>query len=158
LRAPAVRVEPLGSDAFDDRTAGYANGVAIDLADRSGHSTEEWARAALEDMPLALRWFVVAGWRLVLLLRLGPRNTPDYVLGWKIVRRAVDETVLEVRSPILTAHLVFRSDQSCLVWSTFVHYDRRLASFVWPPVSLLHRRIVPYALRRAASRLGPPRP
>ena len=156
MSVPVVCVEPVRSDAFDSGGADYADGVAVDLSGRGGHSSEEWARVALEDMPVALRWFVMVGWRLVLRLRLGPRGAPDYVLGWKILRRVDDETVLELQSSFLTAHLVFRRDATRLAWSTFVDYDRRIASFVWPPVSFLHRRIVPYALRRAASRLSAP--
>ena len=147
------RVDAVGSSAFDADRADYTDGFALERGRADAASSERWARASLEDAPLALRWFIIAGWRIVLRLRLGPRPSPDYVLGWKIIGRAPEETVLELRSSFLTAHLVFRLDGQRVIWSTFVQYDRRLAGFVWPPVSLLHRRIVPFALRGAASRL-----
>jgi hypothetical protein len=93
---------------------------------------------------------LVAGWRLVLGLRLGPRNSPGHILGWTIVGRLPNETVVELRSSSLTAHNSFHRDQSSLVWSTFVHYDRPLGRIVWRPVSLVHRPLVRYALGRAA--------
>ncbi|MHB8463814.1 MAG: hypothetical protein ACYDH6_21625 [Acidimicrobiales bacterium] len=144
----------MASDVFDADSADYCDGVAIDTHDPNPPGTEQWARASLEDAPLALRWFIVAGWRYILRLRLGPRHSLDHILGWRIVRRLPDETVLELRSNSLSAHLVFRRDGTRIAWSTFVHYDRRIAAFVWPPVSLVHRRIVPLALRLATSRIS----
>jgi hypothetical protein len=32
-----------------------------------------------------------------------------------------------------------------------VRYDKPIAAIIWPPVSLLHRQIVPRLLRRAAA-------
>ena len=153
VRAPVVRVAPVASEVFDSESADYADGFAIDTPDPNPRSTEQWARASLEQAPVALRWLIVAGWRFVLRLRLGPRQSPDHILGWKIIRRQPEATVLELRSSFLTAHLVFRRAETRLSWSTFVRYDRRTAAFVWPPVSLLHRRIVPLALQLAAKRI-----
>jgi hypothetical protein len=95
---------------------------------------------------------MVAGWRFVLGLRLGPRHSPDHVLGWRIIRCLRDETVVELESAFLTAHNVFRRDGTSLVWSTFVQYDRPLAALVWRPTSLLHCPLARSALRRARSR------
>jgi Protein of unknown function (DUF2867) len=132
--------------------ADYSDDVSMVVPAGDERSTEEWARAALEGGPTTLRLFIVAGWRFVLWLRLGPRSSADHVLGWKIVGRQPDETVLELRSVLLTARLVFHADGTHIVWSTFVRYERRMAAVIWPPVAMLHRRIVPYALRRAGRR------
>ena len=94
-----------------------------------------------------MRWFIVAGWRFVLGLRLGPRNSPDHILGWRIVERRPDETVCQLRSWFLDAYNTFRLDGGQLVWSTLVVYERPLARLVWPPASLLHRPLVRIALR-----------
>ena len=150
---PAVRVAPVASEVFDSDSADYADGFAIDTRDPTSPSTEQWARASLEQAPVALRWLIVVGWRFVLRLRLGPRQSPDHILGWKIIRRQPEDTVLELRSKFLTAHLVSRRAETHLSWSTFVRYDRRTAAFVWPPVSLVHRRTVPLALQLAAKRI-----
>jgi hypothetical protein len=149
-RTPAV-----ASDSFDAARANYSYALALALPRDDAHSTEQWARACLEELPVALRWLVILGWRFLLGLRLGARPSSDHVLGWKVIRSLPDETVLTVRSPLLTAHLVFRRDGSRLVWSTFVQYDRSIAAFIWPPVSLFHGPIVAYALRSAALRQTP---
>ena len=140
------------SDAIDANRVDYSDAFAVPVGDSDGRSTEDWARASLEGAPIGLRWFIVAGWRFVLGLRIGPRQAADHVLGWQITCRLPAETVLELRSRFLKAHLVFHRDAERLVWSTFVEYDHRIAAVIWPPVSLLHRRIVPYTLRRAATR------
>jgi hypothetical protein len=33
-----------------------------------------------------------------------------------------------------------------------VRYDKRIAAVLWPPVSILHRQILPRLLRHAAAR------
>jgi hypothetical protein len=58
----------------------------------SGHGS------SFEDAPLALRWFLLAGWRLVLGLRPGPRASRDHVLGWSIVRLSRETIVLGAES------------------------------------------------------------
>lgn len=142
--APATNVDVLG------QTADFACAYEVDIPPGDDRSTEQCARAAWEDAPAPMRWFMVAGWRFVLGLRLAPRSSPDAVLGWPIIDRRPDETVCRLRSPFLSASNTFRRVDGRLVWSTFVHYDRALAKLVWPPVSLLHRPLVRIALRRAA--------
>ncbi|MEY2422765.1 MAG: hypothetical protein QOI95_2832 [Acidimicrobiaceae bacterium] len=93
---------------------------------------------------------MLAGWRVVLGLRLGPRGSTDHILGWHIVGRSPDETACQLRSGFLGAYNTFRLADGRLVWSTFVTYDRPIARVIWPPVSLLHRSLVRIALRRAA--------
>lgn len=130
----------------------FACGYEIVVAPEDNRSSEQWARAAWEGAPAALRWFMLAGWRFVLGLRLGPRRSADHVLGWQIVARRPDETVCQLRSSFLGAYNTFRLAEGRLVWSTFVTYERPVARLVWPPVSLLHRPLVRFALRRAAIR------
>ena len=95
---------------------------------------------------------MLAGWRFVLGLRLGPRPSPDHILGWRIIDRRPDEMVCQLRSSFLNAYNTFRRVDGRLVWSTFVIYERPIARLIWPPVSLLHRPLVRIALRRAAIR------
>ena len=130
--------------------ADFACAYEIAIAANDHRSSEQWARAAWEGSPAALRWFMLAGWRFVLGLRLGPRSSPDHILGWRIVDQSSDETVCQLRSGFLNAYNTFRSVDGRLVWSTFVSYERPVARVVWPPVSLLHRPLVRVALRRAA--------
>ncbi len=115
-------------------------------------SPEQWARATFERAPRPVRWFLLAGWRTVLGLRLGPYPSPEHVLGWRIVERAPDSITIELRSWLMTARQVFRTEQSRVTQATLVRYERRIAAVIWPPVSILHRQIVPRCLRAAAVR------
>jgi hypothetical protein len=46
------------------------------------------------------------------------------------------------------AYDTFHLDGGRLVWSTYVFYERLIARLIWPPVSLLHRRLVVRTLAR----------
>jgi hypothetical protein len=104
--------------------------------------------------PRPVRWFLLAGWRTVLSLRLGPYPSPEHVLGWRIVEGAPDSITLELRSWLMTARQMFRTEQSRVTQATLVRYERRIAAVLWPPVSILHRQIVPRCLRAAAIRVA----
>jgi hypothetical protein len=129
----------------------FACAYEVAVAPDDNRSSEQWARAVWEGAPAPLRWFMLAGWRFVLGLRLGPRHSPHHILGWRIVDRGPGETVCQLHSGFLTAYNVFRKVDGTLVWSTFVTCKRPVARVIWPPVSLLHRLLVRIALRRAAS-------
>jgi hypothetical protein len=129
----------------------FACAYAVAIASDDNRSSEQWARAVWEEAPAPLRWFMLAGWRLVLGFRLGPRDSPDHVLGSRIVDRGPGETVCQLRSGFLNAHNTFRKVDGTFVWSTFVTYERPMARVIWPPVSLVHRLLVRIALRRAAN-------
>jgi hypothetical protein len=77
----------------------YVDAFAIDLAS-AAPSAEGRARSVFEGAPVAMRWFMVVGWRLGLGLRLGPR-TPEHVLGWRITGRGGQLT--DPRAAILDA-------------------------------------------------------
>lgn len=136
--------------AASGRAADFVCAYEVDIAPGDERSAEQWARDAWEGAPAPLRWFMLAGWRFVLGLRLGPRSSSDHILGWSISRRSPDETVCQLRSLFLSASNIFRRVDGRLVWSTHVTYDRPIARVIWPPVSLLHRLLVRIALRRAA--------
>ena len=146
---PPIRPRTL-NEVSSNFAFAFACAYAIDIAADDRRSSEEWARSAWEDAPPALRLFMLAGWRFVLGLRLGPRPSVDHILGWTIVERGADETVCQLRSWLLNAYNAFRIDDGRLVWSTFVVYERPAAKFIWLPVSFLHRRLVRIALGRAA--------
>jgi hypothetical protein len=148
VRPTAVTTDVAGSS----RAADFVCAYEVDIAPGDGRSAEQWAREAWEGAPFPLRWFMLAGWRVVLGLRLGPRSSPDHILGWRITRRSPDETVCQLQSAFLSASNIFRRVDGRLVWSTHVTYDRPFARVIWPPVSLLHRPLVRLALRRAARR------
>jgi len=122
------------------------------MADGDARTAEQWARATFEDAPRALRAFIVAGWTAGLGLRLGPRPSPDHVLGWRIVTAAPDLITLSVQAALLgTAHIVLQLDSSRVVLASSVLYEKRGARPIWSAVQPVHHRIVPYLLGRAAS-------
>jgi hypothetical protein len=129
----------------------YAAAWAAEVTDGEGCSAERWARATFEDAPHALRAFIVAGWTSFLGLRLGPRDSPDHVLGWRIVTDAPELIILESQFRFGTAHNLVRVDDSRVLLATFVRYEKRGGRTAWSVAAPLHHRIVPYLLGRAAS-------
>lgn len=141
--------------AAEDRAADtlerpdYADAFRVDSPVVAGHVAEDWMRLVLERLSRPARWFVLTGWTLVLGFRLRPLHGTDRLLGWQIVHNDADRLVLEQRSWLLTAHLLLCRDRGGLTWLTFVRFERpRVARPVWAVVGVIHRRIVPLALRR----------
>ncbi len=140
-REPVVVGEPFRSDYAD----------AFELTPEEQRTAEQWARATLEQGPVALRRFVVVGWRFVLRLRLEPKSSEQHVAGWPIVLRTPETVVLEVESGTLgRARLTFRSDPAVVSAASNVSFERPGARAVWSVGGLLHRRILPYLLGHAA--------
>jgi len=117
-------------------------------------SPERWARAMFEHAPRGrVRLVLVAAvlaQRRILGLRLESRRSPDHLLGWRIAAAGENWIRLEAESALLTGHLVLQRDGRKLHLATFVRYHRRLATLIWPPVSLLHRRVGIVLMRHAA--------
>src|SRR5437588_10180524 len=108
----------------DLAAADFSYACQLDLDTPVTQSAEQWARAVFEDAPRLLRWVIVSGWIVGLGLRLGPRRSRSYVLGWSIVSNAPDVIVLGVESFMLTARLVVRLTEATVVHATFVRSDR----------------------------------
>ena len=117
-----------------------------------GRTAEQWARATFEGAARPVRWVLVLGWRVVLGLRLGPRPSPDHVLGWQIIDNSPDEIRLELRSPATTARLVVHVDGARVQLTTLVDHERRRSRPLWAVLAPVHRQFVPYLLTRAARR------
>ena len=125
----------------------YADVVAVST-DVPGVAPEAWARAALERTPTGRAAPTL--WR-VLGLRLGPRPSPDHVQGWRIAARGDDWIRLETESWFMTAQAVVHVADGTVSLSLFVRYDQPVAAVLWPPVSVMHRRVVPVMIRQAES-------
>ncbi|SRR5581483_4320871 len=147
--APRVRRVSARDTEFG-QGADFECAYEVDIAPEDDRCAGEWAREAWEGASAPLRWFMLAGWRLVLGLHLGRRSSPDHILGWQVAQQDFDKTVCQAASRFLHATNRFERIEGRLVWSTYVTYDRRIAHVIWPPVSLLHRPLVRIALRRAA--------
>ena len=134
-------IRPLGAMVSPDYVD--LSTVTIGATDKS---PEEWARAVLEETPTGRS--APSLWR-ALGLRLGPPNSPDYVQGWKIADRGDDWIRIQAASWLMTGHAVVQVDGGQLSVALFVRYDQPIAAFVWPPVSVMHRRAMPVLLRQA---------
>ncbi len=128
--------------------ANYADIVTATI-DVTPAEPEQVARATLNDLPRGLLLLVPFVQRVFLGLRLKLQPSPDHLLGWKIADRGENWIRLEAASWFLTGHVVMHVDQGRISFASFIRYDRRLAAFVWPPVSLIHRRVA-LALVRSA--------
>jgi hypothetical protein len=127
----------------------------VDYADLFTLSTdteatpEQWARAMFGDVPNLAELLI---WRGLLGLRLDRGRSPATVAGWQIGGRGDDWIRLEAASWFLTCNLLVQTAEGRVSLVTFLHYDRSLGRSVWPPLSAIHRRLVPGLLRDAATR------
>jgi hypothetical protein len=120
------------------------------LATTADATPEQWARAMFGNVPSLAERLI---WRGLLQLRLSRGRSADTVGGWRIGGRGEDWIRLEAASWLLTGNLVVRATDGRVSLSTFLRYDRPLGHGVWPPLSAVHRRLVPGVLRGAAARV-----
>ncbi|WP_336028861.1 DUF2867 domain-containing protein [Geodermatophilus sp. FMUSA9-8] len=130
---------------------------AVHYADRCTLATgveagaEEWARALFGDVPSPAEVLI---WRVLLGFRLDPRRSPDTVAGWRVGERAPDRIRLETASASLSAEMVVRTAGRRVTWTTSLRYDRPWGRLLWPPLSAVHRRLVPRVLAAAERELA----
>lgn len=103
------------------------------------------------DVPSAAEVLI---WRVILGLRLSHGRSSETVAGWRIGGRGDDWIRLEARSWLLAANLVVRVADGRVSLVTCVHHVGRLGHRVWPPLSAVHRRLVPGVLRAAEAKLS----
>ena len=129
----------------------------VDYADRFTLATdveaspERWARAMFGDVPNAGELFI---WRGLLGLRLSRGRSPDTVAGWLVGGRGDTWVRLTAASWFLTANLIVQTAPGGVSLTTLAHYARPPAALLWPPLSTIHRRLVPDVLTNAATRIG----
>jgi hypothetical protein len=122
----------------------------IDYADRFTLRTEveatpeQWARAMFGDVPSVVELLI---WRGLLGLQLSSGRSSATVAGWRIGDRGDDWLRLEAASWFLTGNFLVQTAAGRVSLGTFLRYDRRLGSCVWPPLSTIHRRLIPGVLR-----------
>ena len=114
-------------------------------------SPERWARAMFGDVPSAGEVLI---WRGFLGLRLSRGRSPATVAGWWIGDRGDEWIRLEAESWFLAANMVVRAGDGQVSLDTFVHYKRRIAYAVWPPLSAVHRFLAPRVVRDTAAKMA----
>lgn len=125
-------------------------GDRFTLATDAKATPERWARAMFGDVPSAGGRFI---WRGLLGLRLRRGRSPDTVAGWRVGDRGDSWIRLEAGSWFLAADLIVQTAPGRVCLTTLIHYERRFGAVVWPPLSALHRRLVPVILASAAARI-----
>src|SRR5919201_971712 len=103
----ASRAQPVPVAADEHLIGGarydYADAFEVRVEESDGRSAEELVRSALERASWQVRWTVWLTHRYVLRFRLGPRSSPDHVLGWKVATSEPEAFHLEAVSPFLRA-------------------------------------------------------
>jgi hypothetical protein len=130
----------------------YADSFEVHTAVPDGRSAEQWARDALENAPAVVRGVVLLAHRHVLRFRLGPLQSADHVLGWRIRKSEPDVIELTADGPLMSGLILGRRTAPTAVRiETFVFFHRQRAATIWTLVGPLHRRIAPLLLKRAAT-------
>jgi hypothetical protein len=131
--------------------AGADRTITFELAvdDVQSMSAEQWARATWEGAPTIVRWFLKLGWRVILGLQLAPGRSPTHVLGWRMLDAHPDTVTLQARSALINGHNVVIVQESTVLWTTLVRYERPIARPIWRLVELVHRIVLPYTLTHA---------
>jgi hypothetical protein len=113
-------------------------------------SPEQWARAMFGNVPGPAEIFI---WRVLLGLRLSHGRSPHTVAGWRIDSRGDDWIRLEADSWFLAASLTVETGATQVGLRTALNYTRPIGRLVWPPLSAVHRMLVPGVLRTAAIKI-----
>ncbi len=130
----------------------YEDAFRIEGNPVPNRSGEQWARAVIEETPLAIRVKLVSGWT-ALGLKLGLPWSADRVLGWEIRHSTPEYVLLGAGSRLgLSGELLLRPDPDGVLFATFVHQDNRFARVVWARIETLHGEIVQSLLEHAARR------
>lgn len=117
----------------------------------STRSPEDWARTALESASPTGRFVV---WQVLCGLRLEPEGSPGHVAGWRIAGDGHGWIRLEAASWFMTTHAVVLVEDERVSIALFVRYDRPAGVFIWSPLSIGHRRLMPGLLRHAVRRMN----
>jgi hypothetical protein len=128
----------------------YSCAFAIAAPPSGARSAENWLRGIMEGAPAPMRWSIVAGWVGVLRLRLGPRPSPDHVLGWRVVSTSPTEIVIGVEGPLLSARQVVEVQQDAVLHPTIIRYDQPAARALWGMAAPIHVRTIPYLMEHTS--------
>ena len=138
--------------------ADYADVFEVPILHGDLRTGEQALRDALGDKPGALGSLVYWIHRHVLRFRLGPYSSPEYVIGWQIMRSDPDEIVLAAGGPLMCGQLTLRrQDGRRAILTTRLHYCHKIAArTVWAMVGPLHRALAPRLMEHSARRAAVP--
>ncbi|HEY1827684.1 MAG TPA: DUF2867 domain-containing protein [Acidimicrobiales bacterium] len=131
----------------------YVDTFSTTLPNAPTMSPAEVVHAAFEHSPRWLRAVTPIAQRVVLGLSIERISSPTHPLGWTVSGEGDGWLRLEASSPLLRAQIAGRIEDRSVSISTFIHYEGLLGRVLWPPVSLVHRRVGLRLLRSAAQLL-----
>jgi hypothetical protein len=127
----------------------YSDAFLVESGSTQNWSAEQWARAVLEDAPVAMKTNLLLGWSAIGL----KSTTRRCVLGWEIRVSTLDFVLLGRDSLIgMPGELLFMREPEALLFATFVHHANHIARMVWAAVEPAHVRIVRQVLEQASRR------
>lgn len=142
---------------ISDRTRSHSTLGRIDYADVATIATsvratpDRWARAIVEHSAgRAAQVF----WRAIG-LRLDRSVPAGHIGGWTIAARGEDWLALETASWYAGVNAICEIDEGHVSLTLLARYDHPFARIACPPITLFHRRGIPFLLRIAAKHLGP---
>jgi hypothetical protein len=132
----------------------YADCFLVETGPFEDRTAEQWARAIMEDAPLAIRRSLQSGWSAIG-LKLGPTRSDGFVLGWEVRLSAPGVVLLAAGSRIgMPGELLFKRQRHALLFATFVQHQTPVSRAVWAGVEPVHVPIVRRLLEQASERLG----
>jgi Protein of unknown function (DUF2867) len=134
--------------------ADYVDVFEVPIHPGDLRSAEEAFRDGLGEQPRAHGSLVLWIHRHVLRFHLGPRSSPEYVIGWRITLLEHNEMVLTTGGPLMRGQLTLRrQDDGRAVLTTRLHYRHKIAArTVWAIIGPLHRAVAPRLMERSAHR------
>jgi hypothetical protein len=149
-RVPQVVVPPAARALSTLSHVDYEDAFLVETGPAQDRTSEQWARAILEDAPIIMRRALPWAW-LALGLQLGSTRSDRFVLGWELRRSAPDFALLAASSRLgATAELLFQRQRHTLLFATFLQQENHTARAVWAGVAPVHRRVVRYLLEQAS--------
>jgi hypothetical protein len=144
----------LAQRAHTGETADYADVFEVPILHGDLRTGEQALRDTLGDKPGPLGSLVFWIHRHILRFRLGPYSSPEFVIGWQIMRSDPDEIVLATGGPLMCGQLTLRrQDGRRAVLTTRLRYRHKIAGrTVWAMVGPLHRAVAPRLMERTARR------
>jgi hypothetical protein len=130
----------------------YEDAFLVETGPAPDRTPEQWARAVLEDAPLAVRKSLLSGWA-ALGLKVGGGRSGRSVLGWAVRQSTPDFVLLGRDSRVgMPGELLFKREDDALLFSTFVQKGNPVARALWAGVESTHVRIVRQILEDARRR------
>lgn len=133
------------------RKVDYTDLFTVSAPGARERTAEEWGRIALEGASPSGRFIA---WQVLCGLRLDTEPSPNRVAGWRIAGKGDDWLRLEAASWFMTVHAVVHVEDEQVSIGLFIHYDRAAGGLIWPPLSVVHRRLMPGLLRGAVIRMS----